>query len=337
MSRGERDEEESRVAVILPTFNRAKLLPTALSSLLKQTVRPSQLIVVNDGSTDQSSQIVEQFAKDAPFRVTTCNNPRNRGIGYSRQAGAEKVREDIEYVCYISDDDTWHPQFLAHMLKGATLDRITYCYYEIVDLSSGRVSFPFRFPVLNSREEFLRTAAKWSLRMEMFVNFSCVMISRTILREVPFRRDFRKGEDLAFFLDCLCSGVEYQCVEEVLARVGFHRAMWSWNWNLEDRRKLLIHVTGRLRELGVSNDLILYAMNDQRRWARLGRDEPIRKIRRLPVSLLLRLPPTRKIGQLILRHDRETLDRRLTERLEATQLGALAERGSVSKPLDDSG
>ena len=320
-------EPGSSVAVILPTYNREKFLPNALSVLLNQTVSPSQLVVVIDGSTDGSRRIVDDFSRNAPFEVTVCENVENFGIGFSRQVGAEKVRNDVDHVSYISDDDKWHPRFIERMLNHAKPDQITYCYYEVADQISGKTSPPFRFPTFKTREEFPRDAISWSMKPSMFVNFSSIMIPRTILRRVEFRKDFRKGEDLAFLLDSLCQGVEYQCLEEVLVTVGVHRGQVSFDWRIEDMRKLVRYVIRSLRQMGVSNELILYGMRDALEWARMIVD-PISRIHQLIIPLLLRPPPTRRVAQFILFHRRKRRTRRIRERLEATRFTIRSPSGS---------
>ncbi|MCS4044604.1 hypothetical protein GGQ00_003064 [Salinibacter ruber] len=102
--------EEGLVSVIVPTYNRADLLPQTLESVRKQTYRPIELVVVDDGSTDETLAVLHRW-KEAhegnglSVRILTQENSgapaaRNRGLVESRG----------EYIQYLDSDDLLHPQ-----------------------------------------------------------------------------------------------------------------------------------------------------------------------------------------------------------------------------------
>lgn len=304
-------------AVIIPTYNGEKRIANALSSVLRQTVNPSHLVVVIDGSSDCTRQVVENNLRGAPFHVTVHENVQNYGIGFSRQAGVEEVVDKVDYISFLSDDDVWHTNFLDRMLSFAKPDRITYCYYEQHDWLTGKVSRPYvRHPVFADDEDFLSTAIQWSLNLGMVVNFSSIIIPATILRRVSFKRDFRKGEDLAYFLDSLCQGIKYQFLDEVLVSIGIHEGRGSVHYTREERQKLLNYVTEKLRELGATEELIRFGMKDAHHWVDTADYSGSRKLLRV---LLLRVPPVRDFTQYVLRYRRERTrsDPRVAEMLRA--------------------
>lgn len=94
------------ISVIIPTFNRAALLPRAISSVFKQTYPNVELIVVDDGSTDNTAQLVAEYGSAVryiPQNNAGASAARNRGI---REAGGT-------FVAFLDSDDTWHPEKLA--------------------------------------------------------------------------------------------------------------------------------------------------------------------------------------------------------------------------------
>ena len=90
-------------SVIIPTYNQADFLRLALKSVLDQTLRDFEVIIVNNYSTDHTLEVVEQL-NDHRLSV---KNFRNHGvIGASRNSGIRA--SNGEYVAFLDSDDTWH-------------------------------------------------------------------------------------------------------------------------------------------------------------------------------------------------------------------------------------
>jgi len=91
-----------RISVVIPTHNRAKLLERALHSVQQQTHAPYEVIVVNDGSEDQTRQLVEQ--KFPHYRHLY---QPNRGVSSARNLGILAARGD--WIAFLDSDDEWLP------------------------------------------------------------------------------------------------------------------------------------------------------------------------------------------------------------------------------------
>ena len=99
------------VSVILPTFDRAELLPRSIGSVLAQTDGHLELIVVDDGSSDDTEGVVARLADP---RVRYLRLPENRGLPAARNAGIAIARG--EYVAFQDSDDVWAPDKLARVV-----------------------------------------------------------------------------------------------------------------------------------------------------------------------------------------------------------------------------
>ncbi|MBC7224455.1 MAG: glycosyltransferase family 2 protein, partial [Anaerolineae bacterium] len=99
------------VSVITPTYNRAALLPRSMESVLSQDFADLELIVVDDGSTDRTPQVVAQFADP---RLRYIRFAENRGIGAARHAGVEASQGDL--IAFNDSDDVWLPGKLAYQV-----------------------------------------------------------------------------------------------------------------------------------------------------------------------------------------------------------------------------
>jgi len=97
-----------RVSVVLPTYNRAHVLPRAMESVLSQDYRDLELIVVDDGSNDETEKLVTSWGDP---RIRYLRFGANRGVSVARNAGLEVARGD--FIAFIDSDDRWLPGKLS--------------------------------------------------------------------------------------------------------------------------------------------------------------------------------------------------------------------------------
>lgn len=103
----------SAISVVIPLYNKEKYIQRTLKSVLSQTVRPEEIIVVDDGSTDSGPSIVENMsAKDSRIRLI---RQSNSGVSAARNRGIKEAR--YELVALLDSDDTWKPDFLETILR----------------------------------------------------------------------------------------------------------------------------------------------------------------------------------------------------------------------------
>ena len=102
------------VSVVIPTHNRADLLPRAIKSVQAQTVADLEILVVSDGSTDNTKEIVEALAK-TDSRIRLIENFPAQGGNVARNTGIEAAKG--EYVAFLDDDDEWMPEKLEKQLQ----------------------------------------------------------------------------------------------------------------------------------------------------------------------------------------------------------------------------
>jgi glycosyltransferase involved in cell wall biosynthesis len=98
-------------SVIVPLFNKERSIAVTLNSVLNQTINDFEVIVVNDGSTDNSLQIARSF-KDERIRVFT---QENKGVSAARNVALDLAQN--EYVSFLDADDYWEPNYLEEISK----------------------------------------------------------------------------------------------------------------------------------------------------------------------------------------------------------------------------
>lgn len=103
------------VSTIIPVYNRNGLLQEAVESVLQQSYRPIEIIIVDDGSTDDTSATADRLAALHPGEITALHQP-NSGVGVAREAGRQLARG--EFIQYLDSDDLLYPRKFELQVRG---------------------------------------------------------------------------------------------------------------------------------------------------------------------------------------------------------------------------
>ena len=127
----------ARISVIIPVYNSEKYLKKCLDSLLDQTFQDFEIIAVNDGSTDSSRTILDQYAAQYPDTVHVYEKG-NEGQGAARNFGMERAAG--EYVLFLDSDDYVEKNMLEALYAAAVRDEsdLVVCDYYEIEEDSGK-------------------------------------------------------------------------------------------------------------------------------------------------------------------------------------------------------
>ena len=98
-------------SVIIPLYNKAPYIAKAIESVLGQTYRDFEVIVIDDGSTDQSLEVAKTFENKSIIIISQPNS----GVSTARNNGVKLAKHP--YICFLDADDWWHPTFLEEMKR----------------------------------------------------------------------------------------------------------------------------------------------------------------------------------------------------------------------------
>jgi len=118
------------VSVVIPNYNNGRFLAEAIQSVLDQTYRPIDVIVVDDGSTDESSAIADRYRDRVRWIAQA-----HRGVGAARNRGI--AASDAPFIAFLDADDSWHPEKLAQQMPLFTSPDIglVFCGIQYIDLA----------------------------------------------------------------------------------------------------------------------------------------------------------------------------------------------------------
>jgi alpha-1,3-rhamnosyltransferase len=122
-----------KVSVVVPSFNHASFIQTTLRSIFNQTQAPAQLLVIDDGSSDGSPEIIERILQDCPFPSELIARS-NRGLCATLNEGLAGTSGD--YFAYLASDDVWLPDFLearVSLLEAAPQAVLGYGHCFLID------------------------------------------------------------------------------------------------------------------------------------------------------------------------------------------------------------
>jgi len=114
VANGANDDKRPEIFVVVPSYNHAPFIEKCLNSIFSQTLRPNKLLVIDDGSSDDSPKLIEKVLRDSPFDTELIVR-ENRGLCRTLNEGL--TTSSGEYFAYIGSDDLWLPNFLAERAK----------------------------------------------------------------------------------------------------------------------------------------------------------------------------------------------------------------------------
>jgi glycosyltransferase involved in cell wall biosynthesis len=211
------------VSIVIPAFNQGRFLQQAIESALSQTHTALEVIVVDDGSTDETVEVCARLAADSRVRVI---QQRNQGVGAARNRGARAASGD--YLCFLDADDFYHHEKVE--LQARLLDEcpaIDWVYCDIVGVDENGRPADDSYSVAASRT-CLNGDIFDSLVLGGFFPPHTVMLRRKIFEAIGgFDPALGGNADLDLWLRMAARGHRVEFVDRRLAYYRTHEAGMS--------------------------------------------------------------------------------------------------------------
>lgn len=182
-----------RISVIIPVYNCEKYLQDCLDSVINQSYKDLEIIIIDDGSTDNSGNICNQYAElDSRIHVI---HQENKGVSASRNKGISQMSGEL--VSFIDADDTLDPdmyEFLASLMDEYNAD-ITHCGYRHIVGEEIRLVHDSRKVVIQNSTEALECL----IGAKLFVGSLWNKLYKVeLLKDLTFDEDIKINEDILF-------------------------------------------------------------------------------------------------------------------------------------------
>lgn len=217
-------KSEQKVSVIIPTYNRAASIAASIQSVLDQTWQNYEIIVVDDGSTDDTRQVVEAFTDD---RIRYIYLEQNSGPSRARNEGIRQARYD--FIAFLDSDDEWLPQKLEKqmrlMLSAPEMVGLVYCRMRARQDDGKEIVCPR----LSLKKEQLEGKLLRNLVGGNVIGTPAMLIRRQCLEQTGgFDEGLKCLEDWELVLR-IAEKWEFGFVDEVLVEVHFSEGSVSSN------------------------------------------------------------------------------------------------------------
>lgn len=212
------------VSVLVPTYNRAELLPECIESVLMQSEPNLELIVVDDGSTDSTIELMRYYTK------------RDQRVKYFRQenGGIAKARNTAfnvssgKYIAVMDSDDVCNPERLKMSVEALKKYNADVVYSQYMRADEHMTVIDGTIPPQEVTLELVKENA--------LPPHVTVLAKRKCFEENPYRDTFKSNDDFALLWDWFKAGYKFHYIDEPLVMVRFHAASTSATRDAEIRK-----------------------------------------------------------------------------------------------------
>ena len=180
-------------SVIIPAYNSAQFIEFALRSVLQQTFQDFEIIIVDDGSTDNTYQILSSYKDNNKVRIL---RQQNQGVSVARNKGIKDAQG--KYIALLDSDDAWtedHLELAAHFFSSyPEFVWYTSKYEAVSDITKGMLH------TQASRKKTCYQSRNWALEEAVKPQCSNIIILRKIIKENLFPEGLKMYEDTIAFL-----------------------------------------------------------------------------------------------------------------------------------------
>lgn len=229
-----------KISVIIPSYNRASLVERTINSVLAQSQPPAEILVVDDGSTDDTEEVVARFAEQSSVLVKYIRR-KNGGLSAARNTGQENADPSCEGLLFLDSDDLMEPTMLALLERALASDSnaaLAFCRARYINTNDKPIVIPntalFDEPTSGNMWEHL-------LKGNCIRSAGGVLLRRDVLiAEEPWDESLSSNEDWDMWLRLAETGKRLICVPEPLLLYRVHGQSMSSNRDVMIQTRLRV-------------------------------------------------------------------------------------------------
>ena len=231
--------DDNKISIVVPMYNAARYIDETLKSVLSQTYEDWELIIVDDGSTDGSPDIVRGYL-DPRVRLLYVPDALEKGAYAARNLGVSEAKG--RYIAFLDADDKWNHEKLERQLRFMKANNAGFSFtgYEFADENAVGTGVKVTIP--------LRTTIKQALK-NTYIFTSTVMIDREIIPAELIKMPKIKSEDTATWWNILKAGYTGFGLNENL--VTYRRPAKSLSSNKLEAIRRIWNLYRKIAGLGV--------------------------------------------------------------------------------------
>lgn len=229
------------VSIVIPVYNGANYVSEAIESALKQTYKNIEIIVVNDGSTDNTEKIVKKYGDKIRYFYK-----ENGGVASALNLGIKNMKG--EYFSWLSHDDVYYPNKIERQieeLKNINKDNILYSGFELINDKS-ELLYAWE---IASKNEYRKLNNSFYALLLSGLNFCSLLIPKKVFYEVDFfNEDLKCTQDYDLLFKIFKNGYKIKYMPEVLLQNRIHE-----NQDTKQKLKIVVDEGNKLWIYMISN------------------------------------------------------------------------------------
>lgn len=196
----DKNNDKNMISIIIPVYNTEKYIKECLNSLINQTYRNIEIIIINDGSTDNSLNIINNFTKK--YNFIKCTTIKNSGQGYARNFALKKAKGD--FIMFMDSDDYIEPITLELALNRILEDESDFVYYDFKYLKDSNKTFTYDGCIpFFSKKVLIGNECKELLDLKAYFT-----VNKLYRKKYLVENDIQYGEkyiyeDIKFWIKCV--------------------------------------------------------------------------------------------------------------------------------------
>lgn len=198
---------EDLISIVIPCYNRENIILDALNSVLNQTYKNIEVIIVDDASTDNTYKLFEKFGDN---RVRYYRYEKNQGACYARNYGVERAQG--KYIAFQDSDDIWHFDKLEKQCNDIIQSNadFVYCGMNRVDKQNTK---SFYYP----QNDFKGSdAVLEQLLVDNMISTQTILMKREVSEKIQFDVTFRRYQDWDYAIQAAKAGINMYYRKEAL-------------------------------------------------------------------------------------------------------------------------
>lgn len=196
------------VSVVIPTHNRPFFLKRAIDSVLKQDYKNIEIIVVVDGISEETEQLVKELINLTATPIKIIQTVKKVGGSEARNVGA--LNSNGNYIALLDDDDEWYSDKITSQLEQIQTNKLTdkddfICFTSLHRYKNIEQKELDKLPNVNFKDSKVTTIAEYlfgtkGLRNIGFIQTSSILVPKRLLIKIPFTKDLPKHQDWDWLL-----------------------------------------------------------------------------------------------------------------------------------------
>ena len=185
----------NKISIIIPTYNREKLIRKSIQSVLNQTYNNIEIIIIDDCSHDNTNKEVKKIRDN---RIRYIKLRKNKGANYCRNLGIKKSTG--EYISFLDSDDIFHKNKLERQIKNMKINKSNFDFCKIRIYIDNTNIFKITFPNSNQEKSILNGKIFDELCKGNFISTQSILIKKNILEKYLFDEKIPRLQDYDLLL-----------------------------------------------------------------------------------------------------------------------------------------